>query len=135
MKNETNNGYWNSTHPRAFENMEVRANHNPHYIACPKCHGHGAWHLSHYPNTRKDAYAYFDASCAQCFGWGYVDPNTVDATCIHEWRGSLMQSLSSVVCKRVVAGTTAYAPIATRSWVLIARIEKKKLLIEKTKKK
>jgi hypothetical protein len=50
-------------------------------------------------------------------------------------RGSLMKSLSSVVCKRVVAGTTAYAPIATRSWVLIARIEKKKLLIEKTKKK
>jgi len=87
MKNETTNGYWNSTHPRAFENMEVRVNRNPNYVSCPKCHGHGAWHLSHYPNTRKDAYAYFDASCVQCFGWGYVDPNTVDATCIHEWQG------------------------------------------------
>ncbi len=42
--------------------------------------------------------------------------------------GSLMKSLSSVVCKRVVAGTTAYAPIATRSWVLIARIEKKEII-------
>ena len=85
MKNETSNGYWNHNHSRAFENMEVRVNRYPHYVSCPVCKGHGAWHLAYYPNTRKDFYAYLDASCSQCFGWGYVDPNTVDATCVHEW--------------------------------------------------
>jgi hypothetical protein len=85
MKNEASNGYWNNTHPRAFENMTVRVSPHSHYVSCPVCHGHGAWHLAHYPNTRKDFYAYFDASCSQCFGWGYVDPNTVDASCTHVW--------------------------------------------------
>lgn len=48
---------------------------------CPMCHGYGGW------NLRVDAYGpgkHFDASCSQCDGYGFVRPNSLDATCIHE---------------------------------------------------
>jgi len=86
MKNEASNGYWNNTHPRAFENMIVLVKPYAHYVSCPLCKGHGAWHLAHYPHTRNGVYAYFDASCSQCNGWGYIDPNSMDAKCMHSWR-------------------------------------------------
>lgn len=79
--------YWNHTHPRAFENMSRRSPERNLTLECPKCKGYGAWHLSADENYRKRSYPYFDASCGQCHGWGFVDPNTNDATCMHEWRG------------------------------------------------
>ena len=86
--NKANNSSrdWNENHPRAFENMKLQAPERNLTLACPKCKGHGAFHLAHYPDTRNGCYPYFDASCGQCHGWGYVDPNSIDATCIHEWK-------------------------------------------------
>ena len=85
MKNETiTGGFWNSTHPRAFEGMEILVNRYPHYVSCPVCKGHGGWHLAHYPSHTDNRY--FDAHCSQCFGWGYVDPSTTNATCVHKWQ-------------------------------------------------
>ena len=87
MKDEVTTRYWNHTHPRAFENMEVRTPDCAALVApCPKCKGYGGWHLAHYPDTRNGWYAYFDASCGQCNGWGYVDPHSEDAHCMHDWR-------------------------------------------------
>lgn len=79
--------YWNHTNPRAFENMSRRNPERNLTMECPVCKGHGAFHLSHNPDTRNGCYPYFDASCGQCNGWGYVDPNSIDASCIHEWKG------------------------------------------------
>lgn len=48
---------------------------------CPKCKGHGKWHLE------LDAYGkgrHFDAVCGACWGWGYLAPGQ---TCAHEWDG------------------------------------------------
>jgi hypothetical protein len=88
MKNEANSSsrYWNHNHPRAFEGMKMRAPERNLTLPCPICKGHGAFHLSH-NDTNNGCYPYFDASCAQCNGWGYVNPNSIDATCIHEWKG------------------------------------------------
>lgn len=79
--------YWSHTNPRAFENMTRRNPVRNLTMECPVCKGHGAFHLSHNPDTRNGCYPYFDASCGQCNGWGYVDPNSIDASCIHKWKG------------------------------------------------
>jgi hypothetical protein len=86
MNDEVTTRYWNHNHPRAFENMEVLNLHREGYVLCPKCHGYGGWHLGHYPNTRDGWYPYFDTSCGQCNGWGYVDPSSEDAHCMHTWQ-------------------------------------------------
>lgn len=62
-------------------------------VLCPKCKGHGGWNLriNAYPLPKDKAniaanrhtHVHFRASCAQCNGWGYVEPG-LDATCIHE---------------------------------------------------
>ena len=47
---------------------------------CPQCHGYGGW------NLKLNAYGegkHFQCFCTQCNGWGYVDPFSTDATCIH----------------------------------------------------
>lgn len=49
---------------------------------CPRCAGHGRW------NLLLDAYGekqHFQSICGQCDGYGYVNPGTVDATCLHEF--------------------------------------------------
>ena len=87
MMNESNNSrYWNHDHPRAFENMKTLSPSPNLDVTCPVCKGHGAYHLSHDPNTRQGFYPYFDASCGQCNGWGYVASNSSDLTCIHQWK-------------------------------------------------
>jgi hypothetical protein len=52
-------------------------------VECPLCHGYGGW------NIRLDAYGpgrHFKAMCYQCSGWGWVDGNTIDAYCVHQFR-------------------------------------------------
>jgi DnaJ-class molecular chaperone len=47
---------------------------------CPKCGGYGGW------NLQVDAYGkgiHFQASCNQCFGWGWVKAGSTDETCVH----------------------------------------------------
>lgn len=78
--------FWDHTHPRAFEGMKLRSPERELTLPCPVCKGHGGYHLSHDPSARNPHYAYFDACCGQCHGWGYVDPNSLDASCLHEWK-------------------------------------------------
>lgn len=51
-------------------------------VLCPQCKGHGRWNLT------LDAYGkgqHFQASCAQCWGWGWVEKGTTHETCIHDF--------------------------------------------------
>ena len=60
-------------------------------ILCPVCKGHGGW------NLRLKAYrdgGNFQASCGQCNGWGWVEKDGPDATCVHEYR-----ELSDLECR------------------------------------
>ena len=43
---------------------------------CPVCVGHGAWTDSRW--------ASIGIHCAQCNGWGWVDADSTDATCLHQ---------------------------------------------------
>ena len=55
-------------------------------VECPKCKGHGGWHLrlNAYPN-QPEGHRDFNCQCNQCNGWGYVKPG-LDATCVHNWK-------------------------------------------------
>ena len=54
------------------------------FVLCPKCHGHGRWNLT--LNAYGDG-KHFQASCGQCWGWGWVDGASPDATCLHDFVG------------------------------------------------
>lgn len=60
-------------------------------VECPVCKGYGKWNLT------LNAYGegkHFQSSCFQCNGWGYVNGETTDATCVH-----VNKELSSAQCK------------------------------------
>lgn len=63
-------------------------------VECPKCKGHGGWHLrvNAYPN-QPEGKRDFNCQCNQCNGWGYVKPG-LDATCVHDWK-----ELSQAQCR------------------------------------
>ncbi len=49
---------------------------------CPVCKGYGGSVL------QVDAYGkgkHFQCFCTQCNGWGWVEGDSDDATCVHEW--------------------------------------------------
>lgn len=51
-------------------------------VICPACKGHGSF------NLLLDAYGkgrHFQGGCANCNGWGYVETNSPNAHCIHEY--------------------------------------------------
>lgn len=53
------------------------------HVPCPKCHGYGGWNLT------LNAYGpgkHFQASCSQCWGWGWVKAGTSDVTCLHSFK-------------------------------------------------
>ena len=54
-----------------------------HWVICPHCNGYGGWNLA------VDAYGegkHFNAACAQCNGWGWVDDiDPRDVNCQHEY--------------------------------------------------
>lgn len=59
-----------------------------HTALCPQCEGHGGW-IEHVLDEKRMGgirtaytYSYF---CYQCYGWGYVDPASPSATCVHEF--------------------------------------------------
>lgn len=73
--------YLTPEHKDAFRGLPVLEPNSTRTVLCPKCKGHGGWHLS------LNAYGpgeHFDAVCSQCDGFGWVEPGP-DATCIHEW--------------------------------------------------
>lgn len=75
--------YLDYTSPNAFNDISKRTPQNSNVVECPVCHGFGMW------NLRLDAYGpgkHFQCSCFQCNGWGYVERNSKDASCIHEYR-------------------------------------------------
>jgi hypothetical protein len=52
-------------------------------VACAKCQGHGKWNLT------VNAYGpgkHFQGGCGQCWGWGWVKADSVDATCLHTFK-------------------------------------------------
>jgi len=60
-------------------------------VECPMCKGHGGWIL------RRDAYGegkHFMCQCSQCNGFGLVNGESKDATCMHEWK-----EISHAECK------------------------------------
>jgi hypothetical protein len=67
--------------------------HMEHYVACPKCLGHGGWNyiINAYRLWDKEdtaenrhKHAHFRASCGQCNGWGWTDPD--NTKCLHEYK-------------------------------------------------
>jgi hypothetical protein len=73
-----------------FTDMEVKEDPGVKYpgyfkngsVKCPVCKGYGGSVL------QVDAYGkgkHFQCFCSQCNGWGWVDANSADATCVHEW--------------------------------------------------
>jgi hypothetical protein len=50
---------------------------------CPACLGYGGW------NLQLNAYGlgkHFRAGCYQCYGWGFVNPDSKSAICVHEFK-------------------------------------------------
>jgi hypothetical protein len=58
------------------------------FVLCPKCFGHGGWNLrlNAYRGTTPEQ-RHFRASCGQCWGWGWVETASLDATCVHDYVG------------------------------------------------
>src|SRR5579862_7746155 len=85
-----------------FTDMEIRENPasdfgktRDEFVLCPKCQGYGSWNLilNAYslhgkPDTSENRrkYAHFRCSCGQCNGWGWVRTNSLDSTCIHDYK-------------------------------------------------
>ena len=111
--------YLEHDHPDAFLDYPETRSDNVLRMAkeigltkeCPICKGHGGWNLrlNAYPlHDREDTpenrhkFSHFKSSCGQCNGWGYVDPNSLDAICPeHEWvhLGSTGRCLHLYECK------------------------------------
>ena len=65
-----------------FTDMDKKKPHCKDQEACPKCKGYGGW------NLQLNAYGqgkHFRMFCCQCWGHGYVDKDSKDATCIHDF--------------------------------------------------
>ena len=85
-------------HPDAHLGMEKQRAEDYLYkdveiVECPVCHGYGKWHLA--LNKYGDG-QHFDAGCSQCNGWGWVQKDSPDATCVHE-----MRELSQEECREL----------------------------------
>lgn len=60
------------------------------WVHCPKCLGHGRWNLTldaygPKPGDSSGQRQHFQASCGQCWGWGWVEAGSLDATCLHQF--------------------------------------------------
>lgn len=66
----------------AFTDFADGSKRSGTFVLCPKCHGHGGWNLllNQYGPGK-----HFQASCAQCWGWGWVAGDSTDATCLHDF--------------------------------------------------
>lgn len=63
------------------------------FVRCPKCKGYGGWNLR--LNAFPPVYAqctseppipgHFQASCGQCWGWGWVEAASADVGCVHSF--------------------------------------------------
>jgi uncharacterized Zn-finger protein len=72
------------THPEAFVDLDVLPSpKHKGFILCPKCKGHGKWHLA------LDVYGkgkHHDMSCSQCDSvYGYSGWVHKDDLCMHAW--------------------------------------------------
>lgn len=76
--------YMSRDDPKAFVDMPVKSKPDrmDSPVLCPKCKGHGGWHL------KLDDFGqgkHFNAACNQCNGWGWVQGGTVNESCVHEF--------------------------------------------------
>lgn len=73
-----------------FTDIPVQPKPGEDAVLCPKCKGHGYWNLKLHafaplpgdPHSRRQ---HFKASCAQCWGWGWVRATSRDAICLHDF--------------------------------------------------
>lgn len=77
--------YMTPDDPQAFLDMPVKEpdKYIQDPVLCPKCKGHGGWHL------KLDDFGqgrHFNAACNQCNGWGWVRGGTKNATCLHDFK-------------------------------------------------
>lgn len=87
--------YLNEDSKDAFLDMEVLERPDLRYasmkdkkwVLCPKCKGHGGWNLklNAYPDQKVPKMKHFRSSCSQCWSWGWVEEESLDATCVHDW--------------------------------------------------
>jgi hypothetical protein len=82
------------------------------YVLCPQCHGYGGHNLTlnahGVPRGMEDTaevrhkYCHFKAFCGQCNGWGFVDANGPNVTCVHAMRHSrnVGKCLHVYTCRR-----------------------------------
>lgn len=75
-------------HPRMFEGIELRTGKyvkNP--VLCPVCQGHGEWNSSDEWRTLANGRVLSPMKfhCTQCQGHGFVEAESNDVTCVHEW--------------------------------------------------
>lgn len=95
-----NSNYLTPDSPQAFEDFSpINEKHKENLISpvlCPVCKGHGGWNLAlnTYPLHGKEStpenrheFGHFHAFCSQCWGHGFVEQNSLSATCIHEVLG------------------------------------------------
>jgi hypothetical protein len=81
-----------------FVGMERRKPDGLRSILCPKCRGYGGWvyKINAYPtNPGTRELRDFRSGCPQCQGWGYVQPGTPDANCVHEYSTATHEQIKS----------------------------------------
>lgn len=93
--------YMTPDHPEAYLDMPVKPQpermENP--VICPKCQGHGGWHLE--LNFAGRGQPFNDAACNQCNGWGWVRGGTLNETCVHEFdEVRVRMSVYKNVCRK-----------------------------------
>jgi hypothetical protein len=100
--------YMTHDDPHAHDGMEVKENPalrfsskrgTDDYVLCPKCKGYGGHHL------RLNAYGegkHFNAFCRQCVGWGWVEKDSLDETCVHKMgnRKTIGNCLNEYTCEK-----------------------------------
>lgn len=93
-------------HSLVFQDYPIRINPNlEKYVPCRVCQGHGGWNLTvnayslrghlDTPQNRHH-FCHFRSMCGQCDGYGYVLIDSLNSSCIHDYK-----ELSSIECSEL----------------------------------
>ena len=99
MKTQKQPTYLEPGDPNSFKDMEIKPNPGDRYAedaavdyqSCPKCQGYGGWNLKvdcyggRYKGEIVPELRHFQASCSQCWGYGWVKKGSPSSKCIHKW--------------------------------------------------